>query len=224
MKKLLYVGFALIVLFLFQIGCSSYSFRGLHRTLPPVKTEQQQKYRLNDYTINVPPEKNKAWSIPYAGAFATKSDMQNALISKYPNRFSMDNAATPLNVAINCSEYNYHGAHSLQVLIWLVPILWPIPVNLLYLEDRCEVKVMTPVQSQQGEVQLRTNAWLTVIGPWGLSRTDDQDEYTGTYRHGSGIMKAPHSDSACFEDAKFTYVNEVVDEVNAIVDSLESKK
>lgn len=224
MKKSLYVILAFIFLSFFQIGCSSYSFRGTHTTLPSVKTEPEQKYRLNDYTINVPPKKSMAWHIPYAGAFATKSDMQNLLISKYPNWFTMDSDATPINVSINCYEYNNHSARSFLVLLWLFPILWPFPINILYLEDKCDVQVMTPLQLQRGGVQFRTNAWLTVIGPWGLYRNDDQDEYTGTYRHGSGVFVGPHLDAKCFEDDKDVYVNEVVDEIKATVNILESKK
>jgi len=224
MKKSLYASLALIFLSFFQTGCSSYSFRGLHRTLPPAKIEAHQKYRLNDYTINVPPKISMAWFIPYAGAFATKADLQNALLSKYPNRFTMDSDATPINVNINCFEYNYHGAQSfLNALLYFFS-LGVYPANFIYLEDRCEVKVMTSLQSHRGGVQFRTKAWLSVFSPFGLFRTDDQDGYTGTYRHGSGVFVGPHIDAKCFEDAKYTYVNEVVDEVDACVDILESKK
>jgi len=223
MEKSLYAILALILLSFFQTGCSSYSFRGGRTTLSSVKTEAHQKYRLNDYTINVPPK--KMYSIPNTGAFTTKSDMQNALISKYPNRFSMDSDATPINVSINCIEYNYHGARSGFYSFLYLFIPWSFyPVNLFEAEDRCEVKVMTPLQSQRGGVRFRTNLWLSILSPFALYRTDDQDEYTGTYRHGSGVFVAPHLDSKCFEDEKYTYVNEVVDEVDAIVDILESKK
>ena len=165
-----------------------------------------------------------AWHIPYAGAFATKSDMQNSLISKYPNRFTMDSDATPINVNINCFEYNYHGAQSFLNALLYFSSLGVYPANYLYLEDRCEVKVMTSLQSHRGGVQFRTKAWLSVFSPFGLFRTDDQDGYTGTYQHGSGVFVGPLTDSECFENAKHTYVNEVVDEVDAIVDILESKK
>jgi hypothetical protein len=88
-------------------------------------------------------------------------------------------------------------------------------------EDQCEVIVSVNGDTQRGTVKFRSNSWLSVWTPFGKNRTDSQDEYSGTYSHGGGIMVAPHLNTQCANGQKETYIAEVAAEINANISKLE---
>ncbi len=214
MKKKQLLILPLLALVFLETGCTSYSFRGAHATPAPTNpVSLDKKYKLTSYNNSFKASATP-WSITGYGAIKlSKRDIERQLVDQYPNYFTRDEQGIPIKVSVDLENTKRH--------MWgLVPYLATLgiyPARIINFEDDCAVTVSVLNAKKTGNVRFRSNSWLSVWTPFGLTRKDKPDNFTGEHRHGSGVMIAPHLSSKCATDQKETYLVEVCDEVAAII-------
>lgn len=204
MKKTLFLLIPVLLSVSF-CGCTSYSLRGLHTKMSPMP-EPGSTYYLRSYSADL--GWPNGWSVAKCGGKQIiKQEIANGLHSSYPERFPRTADGIPVDVKVTLvdSKCNMWG---------LVPYFLTLgvyPANVIRYTDTCDVSVSVGGIKRTGRVKFRTNSWLSVWTPFGLSRTDSPDEYNGEHRRGSGIMMTP----SIYRDQSDIYISEVVEEISA---------
>ena len=216
MKSLLYF-YSLFLIFTY-IGCSSYSFRGAHTIPPKVSVQNNEKYQMRNYSLDVH-KGLSSWSVAqFSGSKVVKSDIEKELIEKYKNKFNNDNNGNLFDVKINCKPTQC----SLSGLFPYFLSLGFYPANIVNYKDSCDVLVSINDNVKKGEVKFRSNGWLSVFTPFGLYKIDQADEYNGMNRFGSGILQAPHLNKECLEKQKSVFISEVAKEISTCIVEIEN--
>lgn len=195
----------LVSLFLFAAGCTSYSFRGVHPSVPAQgATGAPCKYRIKNYSCDFMGQAMpNPWSIPrFVGPSVDKTAIQRSLERKFPDLFSDEDDSVSLDVDVSFTGGNadYWG------LVPYFAFLGVVPSRIVWYKDRCEIRTAISddksARARRSDIGFSSKAWLSVWTPFGLMMSDSPGQYNGECRSGYGVMTAPHLNGTCLQDEK----------------------
>jgi RNase P/RNase MRP subunit POP5 len=195
-----------------QVGCTSFKYQSAHSSAPELPESFDQKFRINKLSYIYDPRAE------FISAFAkeaeqniSRDNLEDALISAYPDLFSNTRSATPFDVTVKVSESTQDWKEG-----WYFLSLSILPAKSTTTDD-IQIVITQNEEELTGRIQLYDHSRITVLSPFAWSgNIEPEVGYNGAHESQSTMFESL-ANPRIADIRKRIFLTELTEEINSVI-------